>query len=558
MLTLVTFFTMMAFTFVRRSEERNYYREVNDVVRKNLSLYSRTTDVSLELLSGTLMNLPLSSEGSVSLSMAEGGMELSLDEKSKAVNRIQNNIKSIRINYPYLEGVAIYYPHLQLFLNERVNPEITQELYNRVQELHSSSLGWQYMETSQGVYCYRDWKIGNCYICGWFLLSRFLEHLGISDFLNESYVSGLWITDAGGRVQFGSGSLQGERIISAGQQLQLDASHQEVDKKNALIIEPLGGIDGYLACQVVHSLLQPAGDRAGSSNYLLVVFIIDILVIVIVFLGIVIWVNWPLQYFLREINKMKKDSSHRIRPARHFSDEFEQLFSEFNDMLDQIEKTKILIYEQQLEQQATKLRHLGQQIQPHFMLNALNTIYNYVRRDPDTARNIIQQLSVYYRYVVNVESNYVPLQKELDHIENYLKFQKIRLGERLHYVVACPEELKVVPIPPFLIESFVGNCLKYGVNKSDEINLSIRVDQVGYFKVRLRISDDGAGFPEETLQAVRQYLQRGEVTEFLGVGIRNSIERIRLIYQDRANVNIYNNHGAVVELMICLQKTAEV
>ena len=135
-----------------------------------------------------------------------------------------------------------------------------------------------------------------------------------------------------------------------------------------------------------------------------------------------------------------------------------------------------------------------------------------------------------------------------------MKFQKIRLEERLNYTIICEDKLKVTPIPPFLLESFVGNSLKYGIDDEDHIFIQIKVEETENFTVKLQIRDHGAGFPDEVLEVVQNYIATGEIGENLGVGIRNSIERIHLIYKDRADVMIFNDNGAVVEFVIYLQK----
>lgn len=173
---------------------------------------------------------------------------------------------------------------------------------------------------------------------------------------------------------------------------------------------------------------------------------------------------------------------------------FSKIKEKFNGMMDQLKQIKIVVYEQEIQQQETKLRYLSQQIQPHFILNSLNTLYTYSKRDVDATRKIIRLLSEYYRYVVNVESRYVCLEQELDHIEKYLSLQKIRFPRTLSYQIDCEPALKIVPIPPFLLESFVGNALKYGLDEEDKICIHIEIIQEAHFEIKIRISDTGPDF----------------------------------------------------------------
>lgn len=103
----------------------------------------------------------------------------------------------------------------------------------------------------------------------------------------------------------------------------------------------------------------------------------------------------------------------------------------------------------------------------------------------------------------------------------------------------------------------MGNSLKYGADEKDKIFITINVCQIGEFDLKIMISDKGRGFPPEILEAVRSFQATGTTEDILGVGIRNSIERIRLIYKTKAELKFYNDKGAVVEIIIHLQKNEE-
>ena len=177
----------------------------------------------------------------------------------------------------------------------------------------------------------------------------------------------------------------------------------------------------------------------------------------------------------------------------------------------------------------------------------------------DATRKIIRLLSEYYRYVVNVESRYVCLEQELDHIEKYLSLQKIRFPRTLSYQIDCEPALKIVPIPPFLLESFVGNALKYGLDEEDKICIHIEIIQEAHFEIKIRISDTGPGFSPEMLSVLNRFTEQQNWGESAGTGIKNSVERLKLIYHENAEIRFYNrvSNGAVVEILIHLQQEGE-
>ncbi|MCV5231349.1 histidine kinase, partial [Escherichia coli] len=88
-------------------------------------------------------------------------------------------------------------------------------------------------------------------------------------------------------------------------------------------------------------------------------------------------------------------------------------------------------YQQQqalLAQAEIKLLHA--QVNPHFLFNALNTISAITRRDPDKARELIQNLSHFFRSNLKQNINTVTLKEELAHVNSYLSIEKARFTDR--------------------------------------------------------------------------------------------------------------------------------
>ena len=253
----------------------------------------------------------------------------------------------------------------------------------------------------------------------------------------------------------------------------------------------------------------------------------------------------------------KGDVKYRISGEVGWSAEFVSVAEQFNAMMDQLERLQHELYQGKLERQEVELQYLSRQIQPHFILNTLNTLYNYSESDIRTAQDIIRLTSKYYRYVVNVNSRYVQLGQELEHIGNYLKLQKIRYPSAFDYEVICDEALDIIPVPPFLVESFISNAVKYGRTAGEMVHIRIQAEKLQKFQIRIRISDTGEGFSEDMLDILSEYLETGNASELKGTGIRNSIQRLRLIYGERAFIRFFNQEsgGAVVEIQILVSQS---
>jgi len=133
-------------------------------------------------------------------------------------------------------------------------------------------------------------------------------------------------------------------------------------------------------------------------------------------------------------------------------------------------------YEQQknlLVQSELKLVHA--QINPHFLFNALNTIIAVIRLDADRARDLLLNLSHFFRKNLKRSDKIATLAEELDHVNSYLEIEKARFGERLHVDTQIDEQLLSLKIPTFTLQPLIENAIKHGVSELLETgNIQLR------------------------------------------------------------------------------------
>ena len=209
-------------------------------------------------------------------------------------------------------------------------------------------------------------------------------------------------------------------------------------EENWQTISSLSAQTGYRICAFLRteSLEQP---MSPTSFQIMLITGAVLLLCSFYILGVYAWVAKPIRNLQGSMEIIKQGNmKYRIKDDPYACDEFRNAAQQFNEMMDQIEHLKIAIYENELQQDKTRLQYLSQQIQPHFILNSLNTLYNYSEKDVGTTRSIIRLLSRYYRHVVNVNSSYISLREEFAHIDDYLKLQQIRYPGRFSYEIVCP------------------------------------------------------------------------------------------------------------------------
>ncbi len=172
---------------------------------------------------------------------------------------------------------------------------------------------------------------------------------------------------------------------------------------------------------------------------------------------------------------------------------------------------------------------LKSQINPHFLFNTLNSISTLVGTNKEKARSVIGQLSDIFRYALEShDGQLVKLSSELEFIENYIRIQEVRFGERLRYVKDVSASCLNMDIPPMILQPLVENSVKYGIApKDDGGTIWLVVKPVGD-GVIFRVSDDGLG------KNAKKVLD-GNST---GVGIKNTDRRLKSIYGPAAGLNI--------------------
>lgn len=126
------------------------------------------------------------------------------------------------------------------------------------------------------------------------------------------------------------------------------------------------------------------------------------------------------------------------------------------------------------EAELLKLRH---QLQPHFLFNSLNSINALITIQPKEARKMVQQLSEFLRGTIRAdEHNLVTIEKELKHLDLYLKIEKVRFGHRLNTIIELDEASKTMLIPSLLLQPLMENAIKFGLyGTTDLVDISLKI-----------------------------------------------------------------------------------
>lgn len=229
--------------------------------------------------------------------------------------------------------------------------------------------------------------------------------------------------------------------------------------------------------------------------------------------------------------------------------EYQIVKDSFRDMLQQIRSLKIDVYEEQISKQKAKLQYYQLQINPHFVMNALNMIYNL---SEVKKYQIIQEMTLalvkYYRSMLSMSKfERIDLYQEIDFVNHYLSIQSLRFPNKMEHHIDIEEGVEYVPVPPIVIQTFVENSIKYAADDEKILVIHVKVSRISE-NLMIVISDNGDGFTQEFLDRYKNWENLGENIE--QVGIQNVIHRLQLLYPNRFNICFHNldSGGAVVEI----------
>jgi LytS/YehU family sensor histidine kinase len=184
-----------------------------------------------------------------------------------------------------------------------------------------------------------------------------------------------------------------------------------------------------------------------------------------------------------------------------------------------------------------ELRALQSQINPHFLFNALNTLYGTIPRESSTARRMVLNLADIFRYFLQSDKTFVTLAEEMQIVRAYLEVEQSRLGDRLAVEIQVDDAALPVAIPVLSIQPLVENAIKHGVAQRTEPGF-VRITAV-HGGEGLRITVENSGAP------------RGQSAPGSGVGLENVRRRLEICYGPASDLRIdIQPETAVVELRI--------
>lgn len=197
--------------------------------------------------------------------------------------------------------------------------------------------------------------------------------------------------------------------------------------------------------------------------------------------------------------------------------------------------------------QESQLKMLRYQLNPHFLFNTLNAISTLILDNQNrTANHAIARLSEFLRYTLDQDPmKKVTLRQEIEALDLYLGTERLRFGERLRLEYAIEGPALEALVPSLLLQPLLENSLKYAISPREEGGC-VRIEgRTRGAMLEVSVIDDGPG--------MRDRYSPGE-RERRGVGLRNTRERLAVLYGENHRFAVLNSHpGLRIDMALPLE-----
>ena len=217
-------------------------------------------------------------------------------------------------------------------------------------------------------------------------------------------------------------------------------------------------------------------------------------------------------------------------------------------------------YETKLQAKMAQIKALQTQINPHFLYNTLQLMGSIaLSKGVNEVYNIASALSDIMRYSMNFETDFVTIQEEITHLDNYFLIQKQRFYDKFSMEVVIDDKVKQCLIPKLLIQPIVENSFKHGFEKcTDKWHMVIMAYLNNDNKVHIVIKDNGAGMSEDKLNELRKHLSQNTMLQMNRsehIGLLNVNARIKLYFSENDGIQIKSeiNKGTEIDLVFDAQ-----
>lgn len=229
-------------------------------------------------------------------------------------------------------------------------------------------------------------------------------------------------------------------------------------------------------------------------------------------------------------------------------EEFQQLYDQFNQMMVSFQELLKNNGELIERKRLMEIKQLKEQFNPHFVFNVMETLKYEILINPKQASQMVVTFANLMRYSINYGNMMVPVHTDISYIENYLILQKRRYSNRLNYQIKIEQEVMNLMIPKLLLQPIVENSIKYGLENTESILVTICGRKVSQL-IEFVVEDNGIGIKGEQLEKIRTLLNN-ENADPEHIGLYNIQRSIKLLYGNDYGLQITSKYGSGTKVIM--------
>lgn len=248
----------------------------------------------------------------------------------------------------------------------------------------------------------------------------------------------------------------------------------------------------------------------------------------------------PLQGLQKVMKRVEaNDLTARFDGPGH--DELAQVGFRFNRMLEQVVVLIEEVKQAETQKRTAEIKALSAQMDPHFLYNTLNTVYWKLKLGQiEESQRMVVSLSRLFQLGLNKGNEITTLQKELEHVKQYLEIQALCYPNLFQYEIRGEDSrLHSWPIPRLMLQPLVENSILHGFKDMEtggQITIAVGFEPDQELVV-MTVSDNGRGMEQEGVRP------RQESVPEHGYAIQNLVSRLQLFYGERANLTVDSKAG---------------
>lgn len=263
----------------------------------------------------------------------------------------------------------------------------------------------------------------------------------------------------------------------------------------------------------------------------------------------------PIELLMKNMHYVKNQEFNIERPKKLGWEELNQLNEELYSTAQSIKEYIERIKQVENEKRREELMTLQYQMNPHFLLNSLNSIRWMAMMTNNTiVADTLVRLGKIITPVLRNPSLTWKVKNEVEFLENYVAMMQLRYGHNMEYKMSCGKELYEDEFPRFILQPLIENCFVHGSSQEGirTIEVVIKCDDC----MDVKVINSGVYLSEEELKQIRNKIKSSLKTSD-HIGLANVSKRLRLLYGDKGYMSVETDSNLGLIVHICFKQYVE-